>query len=291
MIGKNLHLVPTSLEIAYFIELYSTKHITKSSIRLGITQPTLTLALKNLEKKLDIKLFYRTKQGIIPTKSAHLLYHEAQNLNECWSYILAKTHALEHEIKGLFKIGCHPSVGAYTLPILLHNIQKNSPNIEIKLVHDTSRKITEKVISYEIDFGYVVNPYKHSDLVLKKIGTDTVQFWKSKNITKTPEIIFCYEGSTQADVLLNQVLKKHCQNWQVVESTNMELIKTLTEQGLGICLLPTRVVHSTQSNLTLVNDKYPKGNDEIYLAYRKEVLASRAGKEILKHASILLDKI
>ena len=44
-----------------------------------------------------------------------------------------------------------------------------SPLIKIQLVHDLSRKILEQILSYEIDFGIVINPIRHPDLILKKI--------------------------------------------------------------------------------------------------------------------------
>ena len=66
-------MIPTETEISHFLEVYSTRHFTRASVKLGITQPTLTQSIFRLEEKLGGELFHRTKQGCIPTRSADLL--------------------------------------------------------------------------------------------------------------------------------------------------------------------------------------------------------------------------
>src|SRR4051812_18734456 len=110
-------------EIEHFVEIFKTRHVSKAAIRLGVSQPALTLSLQKLEEKLGTKLFHRTKQGVIPTESGVHFYQKASGLIDCWSEIHTGIFHSKAEIQGRFKVGCHQSVGAYTLPNLLHNLQ------------------------------------------------------------------------------------------------------------------------------------------------------------------------
>jgi LysR family hydrogen peroxide-inducible transcriptional activator len=122
-------MIATSTEIEYFVEVFQTRHVSKAAIRLGVTQPTLTLSLQKLEEKVGAKLFHRTKQGVVPTEQGSLLYRKSLALLENWNEIHKGIQQSKNEIFGHFKLGCHQSVGAYTLPKLFEQLHKFAPGI------------------------------------------------------------------------------------------------------------------------------------------------------------------
>lgn len=281
-------MIPSPTEISYFIEIYQTRHISKAALRLGVTQPTLTQSLQRLEDKVGSPLFHRTKQGVVPTESATVFYSRALALKECWGEIQTSVFSAQNEIAGHFIVGCHQSVGAYTLPRLFQNLAGQAPKISISLVHDFSRKITENIVSYTVDLGYVVNPPRHPDLVLKKIGNDRVTFWKKKGATALPKKIFADGSRAQVEELLGKTFNKNFQGWSFISCSSLELIRTLTREEQGIGILPERVASTDNAELVLYDKNLPSRPDEIFLAYRKEVLASNAGRELLRLATIQL---
>lgn len=129
---------------------------------------------------------------------------------------------------------------------------------------------------------------RHPDLVLKKLGVDQVTFWKKKGIVTTPKRIFADANSAQVEELLGSSFKKKFKDWSLVQSSSLELIRTLTLSGEGIGILPERVAKADNSDLDIFDSELPSRRDEIYLVYRKEVLSSIAGKELVKHASFTL---
>lgn len=281
-------MLATPTEIEYFIEVYQTRHVSKSAIRLGVTQPTLTLSLQRLEEKLGAKLFHRTKQGVIATEQGTLFYKKAHGLLDSWNDLHHDLGQSMENIQGHFKIGCHQSVGAYTLPIFLESLQKEAPGIEIDLVHDFSRKITERVVSYDIDLGFVVNPVRHPDLVLKKMGDDRVLFWRAKGSGSLPKRIFADRSLMQIQEILGKTHAKEFSDWKLINSGSLELIRTLTLAGQGIGILPERVAKADGADLVPYDLKLPVFEDKIFVAYRKDVLANRAGRELVRLASFTL---
>lgn len=281
-------MLATPTEIEYFIEVYQTRHVSKAAIRLGVTQPTLTLSLQRLEEKLGAKLFHRTKQGVVATEQGTLFYKKAHGLMDSWNDLHHDLGQSMDTIQGHFKIGCHQSVGAYTLPPFLESLNKEAPGIEIDLVHDFSRKITERVVSYDIDLGFVVNPVRHPDLVLKKMGEDRVLFWRARNIETLPKKIFADANLVQIQSILGKTHAKEFQDWKLVNSNSLELIRTLTLSGQGIGILPERVAKADGADLVPYDSKLPIFEDKIFVAYRKDVLSNRAGRELVRLASFLL---
>lgn len=281
-------MLATSTEIEYFVEVYQTRHVSKAAIRLGVAQPTLTLSLQKLEDKVGTKLFHRTKQGVVPTEQGTLFYRKSLTLLDCWGEVHKGIQQSTSEIFGRFKVGCHQSVGAYTLPKFLDQLHKQAPGIEIELTHDFSRKITEGVVSYNIDIGFVVNPTRHPDLVLKKLGDDRVLFWKKRGASQLPEKIFADRNLTQMQDILGKTHSKEFKGWKLISTPSLELIRTLTLSGQGIGILPERVAKADGADLVPYDSSLPTYEDKIFLAYRKDVLSSKAGRELIRLASFEL---
>ncbi len=280
-------MIATPTEIGNFIEIYQTKQISRAAIRLGVTQPSLTQSLQKLEEKMATPFFFRNRQGLVPTAEGTLFYAKAQKLLDAWKELEGSVSLSRNELEGKFRIGCHQSVGIYMLPDLFKKLNEFAPKLEIELVHDFSRKITEKVISYEIEFGIVVNPVRHPDLILKKIGEDEVGFYKKKGLTDIPKKIFADSGLKQVESLLGKSIDEVFEGFTLVHTPSLEVVKTLVASGQGIGILPGRVANSENNDLTIYQKGLPTVHDEIYLAYRKEVLSGRAGKELVRLASQL----
>lgn len=280
-------MMPTETELTYFLELSKTQHFGKAAIRLGITQPTLTQSIFRLEEKLGEALFHRSKSGCHPTSAGKAFFIKANKLKECWLDI---QHGIKEEkgLQGRFRLGVHPSLGAYTLPGLFKKMQATAPSIEIELHHDISRRLTEKVISYELDLAIVVNPTKHQDLVLKKLGSDRIVLWKAANIKTPPPLLFTDFEQSDFKSLLNKKSTEKLTKFSIVESTSLELIRTLVLQGAGIGFLPERVAKADGSKLECYDDSLVSVHDEIFLIHRYDSLKNLAGKTILEAAKEVL---
>jgi len=281
-------MLATSTEIQYFVEVFQTLHITKAAMRLGVTQPTLTLSLQKLEEKLGTQLFHRTKQGVVPTEQGTLFYRKSHTLLEYWGEVQKGLYRSTSEIFGRFKVGCHQSVGAYVLPKFLDHLHTQAPGLDVELVHDFSRKITEGVVSYSIDIGFVVNPIRHPDLVLKKLGDDRVLFWKKRAAGTLPKRIFADKNLIQMQDILGKTHSKVFKEWNLISTASLELIRTLTLSGQGIGILPERVAKADGADLIPYDSSLPIYEDKIFLAYRKDVLSSKAGRELIRLATFEL---
>jgi len=274
---------PTLNELEYFNEVAKTKNISRASERLGITQPSLSLALQRLETSLGTPLFIRSKTGVQLTQAGVQLLSESKKFLSQWKSIRENILKASDELTGKYTLGCHPSVGLYCLHLFLPNILQKYQNINFDFSFDLSRKITEEVISFQLDFGIVINPTPHPDLVLKKITTDKVGFWQAAQKQKTNETLLCDTHLFQTQSLLKKIKSVHTFK-RVMHVPNLEVILSLTAQGAGIGILPSRVaqnINSKNLSLELVNAKWPTYSDELYLIYRADTQKTKSSKILL----------
>lgn len=268
-------------DIKYFIAVSETLNITRASEIIGISQPALSYAVKRLESKLGGQLLVRLKNGIQLTKlgeefkkrSHRLLYEweQAQNLANPESGLVQRSYT----------IAVHPSVALYTLEFFLPKLQVDFPRLDFNFIHGLSREMTEKVISWEADFGIIVNPIEHPDLVISKLCTDEVTIFYAED---AQDKLIYDKNLAQSEFILKKINKKICVNG-ALSSSNLEVAAKLTSIGLGYGILPTRVA-SQYSQLKKLKDA-PVFKDEICLVYRPEKHNNPVSKKIIEAIKLL----
>jgi len=273
-------MLPNASDITYFLEIAKAGNITRAAQRLGVAQPSLSLAIRRLEGSLGEQIFTRTKKGVYLTPAGNELLKHSKNLLDYWEVV--KSHALTvtNEIKGKLSLGCHPSVGLYSLKNFLPEVLRGNPHLEISLKHDLSRKITDEIINFRIDMGIVVNPIKHPDLVIRKLCEDEVTLWSIKaekgkessvlDYKNGTAVIICDPELIQAQTVIKKLKSKRIGYSRVLASNSLENITNLCAKGAGIGIIPTRVVNTCNWPELRRVANAPVFKDEIALIYRVE---------------------
>lgn len=263
-------------DLTYFSEVALTKNLSRASERLGISQPSLSLAIKRIEAILGTEVLIRSKKGVSLTKAGKALQRHAKILMEYWEQVKTEVLTSQNEVSGSVSIGCHPSVGLYSLEKFIPEIISKAPNLDIVLHHDISRKITERVISLEIDVGIVINPIQHQDLIITNVCTDIFTIWKSAK--KTNANTHDLEGATlicdpmlmQTQDIINQMKKNGIKFSRIISSGSIEIIASLTAAGAGIGVIPEKVAKKMEGNKLVQVENAPVFQDTLSVIHRVE---------------------
>src|SRR4051812_24182010 len=133
-------MLPSPSELHYFIEVSNTLNVSRAAERLGISQPTLSLAIQRLEHAFGAPLLLRSKSGVRMTQAGTKLVAQARHLLDEWERLRQDAMKDESEIRGRYVLGCYASVALYTLPSIIAKMLLLHPSLELKLMHDLSRK-------------------------------------------------------------------------------------------------------------------------------------------------------
>jgi LysR family transcriptional regulator, cell division regulator len=276
-------MLPSHVDLTYFIEVSKHLNLSRTATNLGISQPSLTLAMQRLEMSLDTSLFIRHKRGVSLTKAGKQLLIKASELLRQWEGIKAESYSSAHDIQGNFRLGCHASMGLYVLPKLLADLLQNNPKLEIELHHGVSRNITAKVINLDIDIGIVVNPIRHPNLVIQQLEKDRVHLWcnESKSLKlnsgidlySQKNILLCDPDLIQTQAILKALKKSKISYGRIITSSSLEVIAELTKSGCGIGILPSTI--ALPKNLIAIPNT-PYYEDEICLIYHGDNRNMRA---------------
>lgn len=262
-------------DIKYFITVSETLNVTRASEIIGLSQPALSYAIKRLENELGGPLLIRLKNGIQLTKFGETFKQHARRLLSEWEQAQNLINPESGFIQGNYTIALHPSVALCTLGSFMPKLQTEFPSLDFNFIHGLSREMTEKVINWEADFGIVVNPIKHPDLVITKLYNDEITIFHAKN---AKDKLIYDKNLTQSHHILKKIGKKISFSG-TLNSSNLEVVAKLTSLGLGYGLLPTRVAHQYK-NLIKLKDA-PAFKDEICLIYRHEKHNNFISKKII----------
>ncbi len=274
-------MLPSPSDLTYFMEIAHARSLSQAAVKLGVTQPSLTLAMQRLEHCLGSQLFLRSRSGMTLTKAGELLMIETRSLLEAWDKLQSRSARSMNDVRGRFTLGCHVSVGRYALPLFVPEIMQAYPDLDLRLHHDLSRRVLQQVVTLELDLGIVINPESHPDLVMKTLGMDTVTLWKSKEL-KNSDVLIIEPSLLQTQSLMRRLKKSGWNFRRVIETSSLEIIAALTKSGAGYGMLPARVARfGASEKLTMVKDA-PKVEDQIVLIYRVENKSVRAIQELSK---------
>jgi DNA-binding transcriptional LysR family regulator len=269
-------MMPSPADLAYFAEVAATQNLSRAAERLGISQPSLTLAMQRLEQAVGMKILVRGKRGVTLTPAGKQLHGSMRQLQQNWENVQSAAQAAMTEVKGSYSIGVYVSVALHRLTALLPSLMEQYPELNISLHHDLSRKITEDVISMKTDIGIVVNPPQHPDLVVHKLCTDKVTLWRpegkagpAQNIKSGEAILICNPDLLQSQSLLKELRKRKIAFSRIIPSTNLIVIADLVANGAGVGILPGQAAGRASRKLEPIPNA-PAFEDEHCLVYRVE---------------------
>jgi DNA-binding transcriptional LysR family regulator len=298
--------------LRYFREILRLSSITAAARALGVSQPRLSVAVRNLEEHYSTTLLLRHRGGVSPTETGLELLRHIDEVFAVLDRATARIAGLEDELVGRFVLGCHESLGAYFLPHFMPGLLRDAPNITVTLRNTSSARVRLAVIDRAVHFGLVVNPEPHPELVMTPLFRDAVDFFVCANDPVVsnpidPELVggpefyadehcatldtaaahdrlrrgpLIFAGRVeQCAELLGLLANQDVVPGQMLSCGDFELVKSLALAGVGVALLPRRVAAYNQpGQLRRLHGQLPMFPDEIVLLYRADQPRTRAAQ-------------
>lgn len=274
-------------ELKIFDQVAQEGSFSRAAVNLGLTQPAVSWSIRKLEENLGLPLFIRSKKGVEPTRAGRTLQARARELIRQWERL---THGLqegEQAISGVHTLGIHATLAGFCLPRFCPRLFATYPKLELKIEHDLSRIITEGVVNFKYDYGIVVNPMEHPDLVIKELYPDEIKFWvceqpsSLQDVESEDSVVICNPDMQQTEGLMREAEKRGLfKAKRRVNTTDLKVMLGLVTAGGGIGLLPETVARSSKMGRLKPIPKSPTYGDMISLIWRADTQKSEASKAV-----------
>lgn len=291
-------------QLEYVIALDSHRHFVKAAEKCFVTQATLSMMIKKLEDELDVKIFDRSRQPVVPTEigkkiiaQAKIILNESNRLKE----MVADEQA---ELKGELRIGVIPTLAPYLLPLFMNSFLKKYPSVKLKISEFTTDQIIHKLEQHDLDAGLLSTPLNQPSLKEQPLFYEQFVVYASSD-----DKILKKKFVLAKDIDVNRLClleEGHCLRSQVFnlcelrnkeqefrqldfETGSIETLKRIVEVNEGITILPMLALKSmtVKQKQNIRYFKAPVPVREVglvtYRYFVKEKLIQSLKEEILNH--------
>jgi DNA-binding transcriptional LysR family regulator len=235
-------------QLALFLKVIETQSITKTAEAMHLSQPAVSIQLKNFQKQFFIPLIEIINKRVYITEFGHEIAKSAQNIINELKLIDDRLVKYNGSLTGTLKIAS-VSTGKYVIPYFLSAFLKENENIELRLDVSNKSKVVETLEKNETDFALVSVLPKHLQLnkielmpnLLFLVGnTELVNEKKlaNKTILEKLPLIYREEGSATRIAMENFIEKNKINVRKKIQLTSNEAVKQAVIAGIGYSIMP-----------------------------------------------------
>ncbi len=153
-----LPAIPDLRQLRYFVTVAEEKHFGRAAVRLSMTQPPLSQAIRALEETLGVELFARTKRSVELTPVGADLLPEVQRLLASAEGLRPLAQSLARGEAGVLSLAFVSTADYGLLPLLLRDFGARHPRVRLELTEATSDVQVDELVAGRIDAGLVIAP-------------------------------------------------------------------------------------------------------------------------------------
>ena len=158
------------------LEIFGTLMVHQTTVataaELGISQPSVSTAIKQLEDQLQVALFERHKKRMLPTSEARSLFEEVEPLFEQLRSVESRVRDLRGASTGKLRIMATPPLGHSVAPVALHAFLASRPRVTVQYDVRRMENVIDAVAIGAVDLGLVLGLDAHPGVVIRTLRTD-----------------------------------------------------------------------------------------------------------------------
>lgn len=155
-----------------FITLVEVNNFTKASEILHISQPSVSLHIKNLEQTLHTTLFIRSPKSVQITPTGEILYKRAKQIMAIAEAAKEDILTYHHSIQGTLIIGASFTIGENILPAMLSKLQHKFPQLELQVIIGNTDEIIRFTKLLQVDIGLIEGQAHDNELIIQPFMED-----------------------------------------------------------------------------------------------------------------------
>lgn len=238
-----------------FVTVAEQSNFSRAAEMLNLSQPGVSLHIRNLENEFGVKLLHRSSKQVKMTEAGLILYKRAKQILAQYDAATEEINLLRNEVTGSLKIGASYTIGEYILPRLLSQFVNQYPHIDIQVKIANTEEIAQEIHSNELDVGLVEGeieypeiqmnpPFMEDEMVLVVSTAHPLASLRSVNTSMLHDLVWVFreQGSgTRAfsDHFIDE-LGLHVKRSFVFNSN--QGVKEAVVAGLGVAILSRLVM-------------------------------------------------
>lgn len=248
--------MPTLQQIRYLVALADSLHYRRAAEECGVTQPTLSAQLKDLERKLGVSLVERSRPRVILTGPGRAIAERGRRMLGDLEEIEAIAAAGRGMFETTIRIGVVQSLGSYFLPLIVPDLHALHPRLGVYLREGLPDMLLEALQNGALDLLFFPLPVAREELDSLPLFREPIQVVAphdhrlAREAAIDPEML---RGETILSLepghKLHEQVRTLCADYGAKLSgdyggTSLDTLRQMVAMGMGVSLMPTLYVKS-----------------------------------------------
>ena len=247
--------LPSLKQLDYFVALAETGSFRAAAQQCGVSQPSLSIQLGTLEKRLGQTLVERSRPGVILTPAGREVHERARAILEAAQNLVNRFEAPRSGLTGTIRFGASATLGPYLLPHVIARLHARHPGLDLYIREGTPDLLVQGLGRGDYDMILVQLPVR-GDVTAIRLFREPLELVVARDHPFAAEARLPRSALKGATVLtlgpayaLRQQVAEICELHGArlrsdYEGTSLDAIRLMAGMGMGVAFLPALYVRS-----------------------------------------------
>jgi len=286
----------TLRQLRYFDALAGHGHFGRAAATCGITQPALSMQIKELEEALGALLVERGARQVRLTKFGEEAILRARDILRSVDELGDFARASRDRLAGRLRIGMIPTVAPYLLPTVIANLSRTHPELDIHVREALTSKLIQELVEGRLDTAIVALPVSEPSLTEVGLFTENFLLVRPGEDEGTPvpssetlcemRLLLLEEGHCFRDQALSFCNMQSSLPRQTLDASSLSTLVQMVGAGMGVTLIPEMAVavETRSASVSVARFRNPKPSRTIGMIWRK---TSPLAKQLLQISAVV----
>ena len=301
-------------QLRYFAAVARFGHFGKAAEFCNVTQPALSMQVRELESGLRLKLFERRQQGVQLTDAGSEVLERAKGILTAVRDLEDFAHHHEQVLTGPLRLGVIPSLAPYILPPLLPLIRDRYRDLDLRIRETLTKTLVDELADGQLDVLLLALPIEHPEIVTEALFEDRFLLaapagWQSQmGAAKTSgctkparagmraspalleggRLLLLGDGHCMRDQALAFCQLRQIDTLDTFGASSLSTIVQMVANGMGLTLLPeiSLGVEAKHGDVQVIPLEAPEPSRTVGLAWRA---SSPRGRDFEALGAMVID--
>ncbi|MEP4769559.1 MAG: LysR substrate-binding domain-containing protein [Roseibium sp.] len=282
----------TLKQLRYFEALARHGHFGRAADDCAISQPALSMQIKELEETLGAVLFERSARRVSLTNFGAEAVKRAREILRSADELTDLARASKDRLVGRLRIGVIPTIAPYLLPSVIANLTRLHPNLDIHVRETVTPKLIEELRDGRLDTAILALPISEPSLtetplfdenfVLVRPGADDGLPIPNIETLREMRLLLLEEGHCFRDQALSFCNYQSGPPRETLDASSLSTLVQMVSAGMGVTFIPEMAVpvETRSATVSIARFEPPEPARTIGMVWRKTTPLAPQLKEI-----------
>lgn len=286
----------TLKQFRYFEALARHGHFGRAAEVCAISQPALSMQIKELEAALGTDLFERGARQVRLTSFGEAFAVRVRDILRSVDELADIARAAQTQLVGRLRIGVIPTIAPYLLPTIIGNLMRLNADLDLQLRETVTPKLLTELAEGRLDTAIVALPISEpsltevplfsEDFVLIRPAEDDGKPVPSRERLREMRLLLLEEGHCFRDQALSFCNMSAAPPRELLDGSSLSTLVQMVSAGIGVTLIPemAMAVETRSASVSVARFGDPKPQRMVGMVWRK---TSPLAKQLLQVAELV----